>query len=67
MEEGRNPEIKVDWGINDVRILHDAMECYMSTEIDYDKTAYEKERVEGMKRTLYQMILEFNFYRLNSD
>ena len=43
------------------------MECYMSTEIDYDKTAYEKERVEGMKRTLYQMILEFNYYKLNSD
>ena len=39
----------------------------MSTEIDYDKTAYEQQHVEGMKRTLYQMILEFNFYRLNSD
>ena len=39
----------------------------MSTEIDYEKTAYEKEHVEGMKRTLYKMILEFNFFRLNSD
>jgi len=43
------------------------MECYMSKEIDYEKTAYEKEHVEGMKRTLYQMILEFNYFRLNSD
>jgi len=43
------------------------MECYMSTEIDYGKTAYEKEHVEGMKRTLYSMILEFNYFRLNSD
>ena len=39
----------------------------MSTEIDYDKHHYEKEHVEGMKKTLYSMILEFNFYRLNSD
>ena len=45
MEEDRNPQIKVDWGINDVRILHDAMECYISTEIDYDKHSYEKEHV----------------------
>ena len=45
MEEDRNPQIKVDWGINDVRILHDAMECYTSTEIDYDKHSYEKEHV----------------------
>ena len=67
MEEDRNPQIKVDWGINDIRILHDAMECYISKEIDYEKTAYEKEHVEGMKRTLYQMILEFNYHRLNSD
>ena len=43
------------------------MECYMSTEIDYEKTAYEKEHVEGMKRTLYSMILEFNYFKLNSD
>ena len=67
MEDDRNPQIKVDWGINDVRILHDAMECYTSTEINYDKTAYEKEHVEGMKRTLYSMILEFNYHKLNSD
>ena len=67
MEEDRNPQIKVDWGINDVRILHDAMECYTSTEIDYDKHSYEKEHVEGMKKTLYSMILEFNYHRLNSD
>ena len=39
----------------------------MSTEIDYGKTAYEKEHVEGMKRTLYSMILEFNYHRLKSD
>ena len=67
MEEDRNPQIKVDWGINDVRILHDAMECYTSTEINYDKTAYEKEHVEGINTTLYSMILEFNYHKLNSD
>ena len=39
----------------------------MSTEIDYDKHHYEKEHVEGMKRTLYSMILEFNYHKLNSD
>jgi len=39
----------------------------MSKEIDYEKTAYEKEHVEGMKKTLYSMILEFNYFRLNSD
>ena len=67
MEEDRNPQIKVDWGINDVRILHDAMECYISTKIDYDQHSYEQEHVEGMKKTLYSMILEFNYHRLNSD
>ena len=67
MDEDRNPQIKVDWGINDVRILHDAMECYTSTEIDYSKHSYEKEHVDGMKRTLYSMILEFNYHKLNSD
>ena len=67
MEEDRNPQIKVDWGINDIRILHDALECYTSTQIDYDKHHYEQEHVEGMKKTLYSMILEFNYHRLNSD
>ena len=42
MEEDRNPQIKVDWGINDIRILHDALECYTSTQIDYDKHHYEQ-------------------------
>ena len=67
MEEDRNPQIKVDWGINDIRILHDALECYTSTQIDYDQHSYEPEHVEGMKKTLYSMILEFNYHRLNSD
>ena len=67
MDEDRNPQIKVDWGINDIRILHDALECYTSTQIDYDKHHYEQEHVEGMKKTLYSMILEFNYHRLNSD
>jgi hypothetical protein len=39
----------------------------MSKEIDFDKTAYDKEHLDGMRRTLDQMILEFNFHRLNSD
>ena len=67
-EDERGPHLKVDWGIIDIRMLHDAVSSYIEKEdIDYDKQPYAKDNLEQMKKVLYSMILEFNFARLETD
>ena len=67
-EDERGPHLKIDWGINDIRMLHDSVSFYRDKgEIDFDKHSYEREHLDNMKRVLNSMILEFNYFKLNSD
>ena len=67
-EDERGPQLKVDWGMNDGRMLHDSVSFYIDKgEIDFDQHSYEKEHLDNMKKVLYSMILEFNYHKLNSD
>ena len=36
-EDERGPHLKIDWGINDIRMLHDSVSFYRDKgEIDFD-------------------------------
>ena len=70
-DRGR-PFVKVDWNINHIRMLHNAVHFYLEHRVEeFDKTKKElpepTEALLDMKETLNRMILEFNFHRSNTD
>ena len=70
-EEG-NPFVRVDWDIRHLRMLHNAVAFYLEHRVEeFDKTKKElpepTEAVLDMKNTLNRMILEFNYFKSNTD
>ena len=70
-ERGR-PFVKVDWNINHIRMLHNAVHFYLEHRVvEFDKTKKElpepTEALLDIKNTLYRMLLEFNFQQRDSD
>ena len=70
-EEG-NPYVRVDWDIRHLRMLHNAVDFYLENRVEiFDRTKKElpepTEAVIDMKDTLNRMILEFNYFKSNTD
>ncbi len=70
-EEGK-PYVRVDWGIHHLRMLHNAVHFYREHRVEeFDKIKKElpepTEAVIDMERTLNRMILEFNYFKSNTD
>ena len=70
-EEG-NPYVRVDWDIRHLRMLHNAVHFYREHRVEiFDKTKTElpepTEVVLDMENTLNKMILEFNYFKSNTD
>ena len=70
-EEG-NPYVRVDWDIRHLRMLHNAVHFYREHRVEvFDRTKTElpepTEAVLDMENTLNKMILEFNYFKSNTD
>ena len=70
-EEG-NPYVRVDWDIRHLRMLHNAVHFYREHRVEiFDRTKTElpepTEVVLDMENTLNKMILEFNYFKSNTD
>ena len=72
VDEDGMPYVRVDWGIHDLRMLHNAVHFYREHRVEvFDKTKTElpepTEAVLDMEKTLNRMLLEFNFHASNTD
>ena len=70
-DRGR-PFVKVDWNINHIRMLHNAVHFYLEHRVEeFDKTKKElpepTEALLDIENTLYRMLLEFNFQQRDTD
>ena len=71
-DEDGHPFVRVDWDIRHLRMLHNAVDFYLEHRVEeFDKTKKElpepTEAVLDMKNTLNRMILEFNYFKSNTD
>ena len=71
-DEDGNPYVRVDWDIRHLRMLYNAIDFYLEHRVEeFDKTKKElpepTEAVLDMKSTLNRMILEFNYFKSNTD
>ena len=71
-DEDGHPFVRVDWAVRHLRMLHNAIEFYLDHRVEeFDKTKKElpepTEAVIEMKGTLNRMILEFNYFKSNTD
>ena len=71
-DEDGNPYVRVDWDIRHLRMLHNAVDFYLENRVEiFDRTKKElpepTEAVIDMKDTLNRMILEFNYFKSNTD
>ena len=57
-DEAGRPFVKVDWNINDIRLLHNAIKFYADNSEDISEP---EEHIEHMKRVLYAMLMEFQY------
>ncbi len=66
MEEFEPPFLQMNCDINDVRLLHDAVEFYLEnyphTE-NLEKLTHRIQHLKQFKKTLYSMLLEYNFHK----
>ena len=66
MEEYQPPFLQMSFDINDVSLLHDAVEFYLEnyphTE-NLEKLADRIQHLKAFKKTLYSMLLEYNFHK----
>ena len=72
LDEDGKPYVRVDWDIRHLRMLHNAVHFYLEHRVEeFDKTKKElpepTEAVVDMKDTLNRMILEFNYFKSNTD
>ena len=70
-EEGK-PYVRVDWSIQHLRMLHNAVSFYREHRVEeFDKIKKElpepTEAVIDMEKTLNRMLLECNFHASNTD
>tara|TARA_R100000008_G_scaffold3793_2_gene2568 strand:+ start:999 stop:1214 length:216 start_codon:yes stop_codon:yes gene_type:complete len=65
-DERGQPFIKVDFNVNDVRLLYNAVDFYLENRVEVldgkEEIKDPTENVVAMKRLLYQMVLEANFH-----
>ena len=71
-DEDGKPYVRVDWDIRHLRMLHNAVDFYLENRVEiFDRTKKElpepTEAVIDMKDTLNRMILEFNYFKSNTD
>jgi hypothetical protein len=71
-DEDGHPFVRVDWDVRHLRMLHNAIDFYLEHRVEeFDKTKKElpepTEAVLDMKNTLNRMILEFNYFKSNTD
>ena len=71
-DEDSNPYVRVDWDVRHLRMLHNAVDFYLENRVEiFDRTKKElpepTEVVLDMKNTLNRMILEFNYFKSNTD
>ena len=71
-DEDGKPYVRVDWDIRHLRMLHNAVHFYREHRVaEFDKTKTElpepTEAVLDMENTLNKMILEFNYFKSNTD
>ena len=71
-DEDGHPFVRVDWDIRHLRMLHNAVHFYREHRVEiFDKTKKElpepTEAVLDMENTLNRMILEFNYFKSNTD
>ena len=71
-DEDGNPYVRVDWDVRHLRMLHNAVDFYLENRVEvFDRTKKElpepTEAVIDMKDTLNRMILEFNYFKSNTD
>ena len=72
VDEDGKPYVRVDWGIHHLRMLHNAVHFYREHRVEiFDRTKTElpepTEVVLDMENTLNKMILEFNYFKSNTD
>ena len=70
-EEGK-PYVRGDWNIHHLPMLHNAVHFYREHRVEiFDRTKTElpepTEVVLDMENTLNKMILEFNYFKSNTD
>ena len=71
-DEDGKPYVRVDWDIRHLRMLHNAVHFYREHRVEiFDRTKTElpepTEVVLDMENTLNKMILEFNYFKSNTD
>ena len=71
-DEDGKPYVRVDWDLRHLRMLHNAVCFYREHRVEeFDKIKKElpepTEAVIDMERTLNRMILEFNYFKSNTD
>ncbi len=70
-EPHHRPQMKVEWNLAHLRLLHNAVSFYMDNRVELLKKEEElkepTEYVFEMKQTLDRMILEFNFHSQQAD
>ena len=71
-DEDGHPFVRVDWDVRHLRMLHNAIDFYLEHRVEeFDKIKKElpepTEAVLDMKNTLNRLILEFNYFIINTD
>ena len=71
-DEDGHPFVRVDWDVLHLRMLHNAIDFSLEHRVEvFDKIKKElpepTEAVLDMKNTLNRMILEFNYFKSNTD
>ncbi len=67
MEESRPPFLQMHCDVDDVRLLHDAISYYLDNWPENDPDPVNPEakiqHIKAFKKTLYSMLLEYNFHQ----
>ncbi len=65
MEEFEPPFLQMNCDINDVRLLHDSVAFYLEhyPGDDPEKLQETVQHLKKFKKTLYSMLLEYNFHK----
>ena len=65
MEEFELPFLQMSCDINDVRLLHDAVAFYLEHYPGQDPDSIQDkiQHLKAFKKTLYSMLLEYNFHK----
>ncbi len=65
MDEFEPPFLQMNCDINDVRLLHDSVSFYLENfpEQDPDEIQEKIKHLKAFKKTLYSMLLEYNFHK----